>query len=281
MAARPFTAAATAAPATASAATVDVATTPARSLTPEVRRTLREMPLSQDGVLGRRGWASDATVRAYPVNQAGRAVLRGDELDRFELWLAGDARQGDAFTGYVQVGDDLTPLPVGSHLNESTGTFVWSPGVGFIGNYDLLFVEWSGGDPIAQRHVRIAIAPKGSRNVGLQIAIDSPKVQQDVAQPFALQGWAADPAAEFGTGVAAVHVWAYPLAGGAPIFLGAATTGQPRADVAAAFGERFAGSGFSLPISGLVPGHYDLAVFAWSTELGDFGPAAVLRMTAR
>jgi hypothetical protein len=279
--AAPFTAAATAAPVTASAATVDVATTPARSLTPEVRRTLREMPLSQDGVLGRRGWASDATVRAYPVNQAGRAVLRGDELDRFELWLAGDARQGDAFTGYVQVGDDLAPLPVGSHLNASTGTFVWSPGVGFIGNYDLLFVEWSGGDPIAQRHVRIAIAPKGSRNVGLQIAIDSPKVQQDVAQPFALQGWAADPAAEFGTGVAAVHVWAYPLAGGAPIFLGAATTGLPRADVAAAFGERFAGSGFSLPISGLVPGHYDLAVFAWSTELGDFGPAGVLRMTAR
>jgi hypothetical protein len=262
-------------------AAVDAATTPARNLTPEIRRTLRDMPPTQDGLLARRGWASDATVRAYPVNQAGRAVLRGDELDRFELWLAGGGRQGDAFTGYVQVGDEFTPLPVGSHLNESTGTFVWSPGVGFIGNYDLLFVEWHGDRPIAQRQVRIAIAPKGSRNVGLQIAIDSPKVQQDVAQPFALLGWAADPAAEFGTGVAAVHVWAYPLAGGAPIFLGAATTGQPRADVAASFGERFAGSGFSIPVSGLVPGHYDLAVFAWSTELGDFGPAAVLRMTAR
>ena len=228
----------------------------------------------------------DAAGRAMPpsapipsTRPAARCCAATSSTASSSGWPA--RRQGDAFTGYVQVGDDLTPLPVGSHLNESTGTFVWSPGVGFIGNYDLLFVEWSGGDPIAQRHVRIAIAPKGSRNVGLQIAIDSPKVQQDVAQPFALQGWAADPAAESGTGVAAVHVWAYPLAGGAPIFLGAATTGLPRADVAAAFGERFAGSGFSLPISGLVPGHYDLAVFAWSTELGDFGPAAVLRMTAR
>jgi hypothetical protein len=166
-------------------------------------------------------------------------------------------------------------------LDESTGVFVWSPGVGFVGNYDFVFVEWSGSVPIGQRHVRIAIAPKGSRDIGLQIAIDSIKPQQDIAQPFVLQGWAADPAAEFGTGVGPVHVWAYPLTGAPPIFLGAAATGEPRANVAAAYGERFTHAGFSLPVAGLVPGHYDIAVFAWSTELGDFGPAAVVRMTAR
>ena len=29
------------------------------------------------------------------------------------------------------------------------------------------------------------------------------------------------------------------------------------------------------------PGHYDLAVFAWSTELADFAPAKVVRVTVR
>lgn len=265
----------------AAAAVAEATASPTRALTPELRRGLRDLPMSTTGVRGRRGWASNATTRVYPVNEAGRTVLRGDELDRFEVWVADGGQGGDGFTGYVQAGEELMPLPVGSHLNESTGVFVWSPGVGFVGNYDFVFVEWSGSIPIAQRRVRIAIAPKGSRHVGLQIAIDSIKPQQDIAQPFVLQGWAADPAAEFGTGVGPVHVWAYPLTGGAPIFLGAATTGEPRANVAAAYGDRFTQSGFSLPVAGLVPGHYDIAVFAWSTELGDFGPAAVVRMTAR
>jgi hypothetical protein len=108
-----------------------------------------------------------------------------------------------------------------------------------------------------------------------------PRMQQDVAQPFALGGWAIDPDAEQGTGVSGLHVWAYPLGGGGPIFLGAATYGGARPDVGALHGERFRDSGFGLVVQGLPSGNYDLAVFAWSTEKGDFVPAKTVRVAIR
>jgi hypothetical protein len=113
------------------------------------------------------------------------------------------------------------------------------------------------------------------------VVIDTPRSQQDLAQPFALSGWAADLDAAAGTGIDALHVCAYPLAGGAPIFLGPATYGFIRPDVAAVHGARYHDSGFGLLIQGLVPGHYDLAVVAWSAVSGGFVPAQVVRIAAR
>ena len=125
------------------------------------------------------------------------------------------------------------------------------------------------------------LAPKGSGLVGPQVVIDVPRSQQDVAQPFVVAGWAIDLNASAGSGMAAVHAWAYPLAGGPPVFLGAASYGSARPDVAAVHGEGFRDSGFGLVVQGLAPGHYDLAVFAWSTEAADFVPAKVVRVTVR
>ena len=78
-----------------------------------------------------------------------------------------------------------------------------------------------------------------------------------------------------------IHAWAYPLAGGPPVFLGAGAYGGVRDDVAAVHGDRARESGFGLMVQGLTPGNYDLAVFAWSTELADFAPAQVVRVTVR
>jgi hypothetical protein len=69
--------------------------------------------------------------------------------------------------------------------------------------------------------------------------------------------------------------------GGPPVFLGATAYGDARPDVAAVHGEGFRDSGFGLVVQGLAHGHYDLAVFAWSTEVGDFLPAKVVRVTVR
>ena len=86
------------------------------------------------------------------------------------------------------------------------------------------------------------------------MVIDAPRFQQDVAQPFALGGWAADLDAAAGTGIDVLHVWAYPLTGGAPVFLGTATSGGSRPDVAAIHGDEFRDSGFGLLVQGLTPG---------------------------
>ena len=78
-----------------------------------------------------------------------------------------------------------------------------------------------------------------------------------------------------------MHVWAYPVDGGAPVFLGVAENGLARPDVAAAFGDQFESAGYRLEVHGLAPGRYDLAVFGWSEVRAGFAPAAVVRVTVR
>jgi hypothetical protein len=115
----------------------------------------------------------------------------------------------------------------------------------------------------------------------VQVAIDTPRSQQDVGQPFLLAGWAADLDSAVGTGIDTVHVWAYPATGGAPVFLGTPALGGVRPDVAAVHGEQFREAGFALTVQGLTAGTYDLAVFAWSNVTGAFAPPNVVRVTVR
>ncbi len=240
---------------------------------------LAATPHDDAPVLGRRGWDLAGPWRWYGVGRAGRVVIRGEEIDRFELRLG--EHTGAHYTGHLRVGEELAPLPAGSQLDGATGWFTWAPGVGFVGTYDLVFVRWAGDRAVARHEVRVILAPKGSGAVGPQVVIDAPRSQQDVTQPFVLGGWAADLHATTGTGVATVHAWAYPLAGGPPVFLGAASYGGARPDVAAVHGDEFRDSGFGLMVQGLAHGDYDLAVFAWSTEAADFLPAKLVRVTVQ
>ncbi len=134
---------------------------------------------------------------------------------------------------------------------------------------------------VARHEVRVILAPKGSGHVGVQVAIDTPRAQQDVGQPFMLAGWAADLDAAVGTGIDTLHVWAYPATGGAPVFVGTPTLGGVRPDVAAVHGDQFREAGFGLTLQGLIPGTYDLAVFPWSNVTGAFAPPNVVHVTVR
>jgi hypothetical protein len=108
--------------------------------------------------------------------------------------------------------------------------------------------------------------------------IDGPSPNQTVTQFFAVGGWAVDLGASSGSGVAALHVWAYPVAGGAPIFVGATTPTINRSDVAAYFGAgRYGASGYYLQ-GNLPPGEYNLVVFAFSTVANGFNQAAAVRI---
>jgi hypothetical protein len=239
---------------------------------------LTQLPQADGLVSGRRGWDLELGLTALAPANNGRIVMRGEEIDRFELVLG--ERAGSRYSGHLHANGELASLPIGSTLDPSTGTFTWAPGAGFIGNYDLVFVRWEGTTAIERREVRIVIQPKGRGAVGAQVVIDAPKPQQDVAQPFALGGWAADLNADGGTGISTLHVWAYPLAGGPPVFLGIAEHGR-RPDVAAVHGAQFEQSGYGLIVNGLDPGDYDLAVFALSAKANEFLPATVVRVTVR
>ncbi len=100
----------------------------------------------------------------------------------------------------------------------------------------------------------------------MQMVVDAPLGGTTLPASFAVGGWALDLASINGSGVDAVHVWAYPYIGGSlgsPVPLGAATLGISRPDVAQVFGAGFANAGFSLTVSsGLPAGAFLLAVFA-------------------
>lgn len=107
------------------------------------------------------------------------------------------------------------------------------------------------------------------------MSLDTPATGTTVGQPFFVAGWALDKGASVGNGVDAVHVYAAPLAGGNPIFIGAAPTGTSRPDVGAIFGSQFAAAGYRLSVRGLAPGAYRLIAYAHSTVSGTFPIARV------
>jgi hypothetical protein len=240
------------------------------------RAEVEALPVDRQALIARRGWNPDNPWRAFATGVANRAVIRGQELDRFELWLGAGSQ--DMYRGFLRVGSALEPLPIGSTFDPEMKVFTWAPGVGFVGAYDLVFVRTTSTGPDARREVRIILAPSGSGHVGTQVNIDTPRASAAVDQPFTLAGWAADLDAVAGTGIDTLHAWAYPVSGGPPAFVGAATPCCERPDVAAIHGDQFRSSGFALAVDGLSPGTYDLAIFPWSTVTGGFAAAKTVRI---
>jgi hypothetical protein len=250
----------------------------AQSLASEIAAS----PVDSSEVQGRRGYDLDRPLSTYTPS-SGRIDVQAEELDRIELHLS--ATPQHQYSGYLHTPSGLRPLPVGSSLDASTGGFTWAPGVGFYGAYDLTFVDWRSGRAVSRRDVRITLDAKGSNRVGPQTIIDVPSAGERAGSPFFVGGWAADLDSLVDSGVSTVHVWAYPIdaSGKAldPIFIGPAIYAGARPDVAAVYGDRYLDSGYGIIVSGLAPGTYDIAVFAFSTVVNNFSPAKVVRITIR
>ena len=113
-----------------------------------------------------------------------------------------------------------------------------------------------------------------------RMSLDSPNsgATLEAGQPLTIWGWALDRGATGGGGIDAVHVWAFPLAGGVlgeGTWLGAATLGIARPDVGNAYGSQFAASGFHLSVAPKLIGAYRTAAYARSTVTGTFSQVRV------
>jgi YVTN family beta-propeller protein len=109
------------------------------------------------------------------------------------------------------------------------------------------------------------------------VTIDTPAAGSIVPRQFSVGGWALEQSTCSGSGVDVIHIWAYSLAGSAPIFLGSQTVFSFRSDVSAIFGFRYFRTGYSVPAT-LPAGTYDIAVFARTTATKTFSPAKVVRV---
>jgi hypothetical protein len=63
------------------------------------------------------------------------------------------------YTGYQVVGPQLRPLPIGSYLDTERGIFYWQPGVGFLGEHRLVFIEKGETNQLKKRTLLIKITP--------------------------------------------------------------------------------------------------------------------------
>jgi len=178
---------------------------------------------------------------------------------------------GATYAGYHIVGDEWRGLPIGSSLDAQAGIFAWEPAAGFLGSYNLAFVTM-GADGVPQVvQVRAVVGPS------VRVLLDG--TPTDVQQPYQLTGWALDLLAIEGVGVEAVQLWATPTGGGTPIFVGVASTGTLRPDVATRYGSQFAAAGFRVVLDGLPSGTYDLGIIVPLTATGSIGWTSLTRVT--
>jgi hypothetical protein len=113
-----------------------------------------------------------------------------------------------------------------------------------------------------------------------RLSIDLPQVG-DVTSPFRIRGWAAEETAIVESGVDAIHAWAYPVSGGAPIFAGAATSRVARPDVANLLGGQFLMSGFDFPSTALPLGSYYLAIHMRNAQTGLYDAGRLVVITVK
>ncbi|MCX6579200.1 MAG: hypothetical protein NT166_03365 [Candidatus Aminicenantes bacterium] len=78
------------------------------------------------------------------------------ELERIEMHFG---QNFSAVRGYMITGNQLRRLPIGSTPDKKTGAFYWSPGPGFYGTYDLVFLIKDAGGQWYKEMVEITIEP--------------------------------------------------------------------------------------------------------------------------
>jgi hypothetical protein len=134
--------------------------------------------------------------------------------------------------------------------------------------------------------VDVTIRPVEATPAGeaeIRMHVEAPLDGAVVSGPLTVAGWALDPQASIGSGIAAVHVWAQrrdvPTAEAQ--FLGAAALGGVRPDVAAAFGPQLGTAGFSLTSDQLEPGEYDITAYAWNRRTARWEDARTVSVRIR
>lgn len=113
----------------------------------------KDIPMRDFGfVKVKRGFNQEREPQKILLNEEGVVALQAYELERIEIQLNKNVSHG-----YMEVGSQLRPLPIGSSLDTKKGIFYWLLGPGFLGHYELVFVgKQETGEPFMMKvHLNI------------------------------------------------------------------------------------------------------------------------------
>jgi hypothetical protein len=247
------------------------------------------------------GWSGVGLREFYPYGTAfsgGVSVAAGDvDGDGFADIVTG---AGPGGTPHVRVFNGVTgsqiPGPLGSFQAYVPlfpgGVRVGAGDLNGDGRAEVITVPGSRGGP----HVRVWNGASATEIYGLygfdpgfggglfvagptavgRMNVDS--AARTAGTDFRIAGWALREIASDTAGTDAIDAWAYPVGGGAPVFVGAAPTRVPRSDIASAFGGEFLMAGFDFSGT-LGAGTYDLVVYARNSRTRIFDQVRVIRVT--
>jgi subtilisin family serine protease len=226
------------------------------------------------------GPASQASLK-QPFNTGGWAVDLGaaggtgvDAIHVYAFPIVNGVVGAGIFVSQATLGGQRNDVAAvfGSQFANSGFNFLMNglnPGQYYVGVYVHSSVTASFNQ---QQFVPVTILPSGPTS-NPAMSLDGPANNSTIQQPFITGGWAVDLGAPSGTGVDAIHVWAFPVVNGvtgAGQFVAAAQLGGTRPDVAAVFGNQFAKAGFNFLMTGLSPGQYYVGVYVHSSVTGTF-----------
>ncbi len=102
----------------------------------------------------KKGFKEDDQPMSIMPDAGGISRVEISELERIELHLTNPC------AGYMIVGNRLKQLPVGSTLDLKKGIFCWIPGPGFLGEFNLVFVEKGPDGTLSKKKVTVTIVPQ-------------------------------------------------------------------------------------------------------------------------
>ncbi len=110
----------------------------------------------------RKGYFAPREEFFLQPDNGGRVFVKLKQLERMEVCLPSPVSGG--YKGHVAVAGRLRPLPAGSTLDAGAGVFHWLPGHGFLGNFELVFLEPAPGGGAVKTTVMIEVAPRWPGN---------------------------------------------------------------------------------------------------------------------
>lgn len=106
----------------------------------------------------KKGFHPAAEARIVSPGEKGMVYLEMNQLERIEIQLSTGLPL--KLKGYLKVGEDYRPLPVGSTLDAQRGIFSWQAGHASMGSFHFVFIAKQPNGQLEKKEILVTVHPK-------------------------------------------------------------------------------------------------------------------------